>query len=61
MMNLEALSDTALLVCQTQIGGDAAEGLREDSDGAAMVISLGVARPLHRRHAAFYPVGTNPR
>src|SRR5262249_4620829 len=61
VMDLEALSDAAFVVRQAQIGRDAAEGLRQDGNGGAIVIALGVARPLRRGNAAFYPVGANAR
>jgi hypothetical protein len=60
-MYLETLSDTAIVVWETQIGRDAAEGLGEDGNHAAIVIALGVAGPLGRWNAALEPVGANGR
>ncbi len=60
-MNLETLSDTAIVVRETQIGRDAAEGLGEDGNRATIAVSLGTARPLGRGHVALEPVGANGR
>jgi hypothetical protein len=60
-MNFETLSDTSCVVAETQISRDAAERLREDGNRAAIVIAVGVARPLGRWHAPFKPVGANGR
>jgi len=60
-MNLETLSDTPYVVCETQIGRDAAERLRKNGNRAAIAIAAGVARSLGRWHAAFNPVGADGR
>jgi hypothetical protein len=60
-MNLEALSDTPIVVRQTQIGRDAAEGLGEDGNSTTVVIAARVARPLGRRYAALEPVRAKGR
>jgi hypothetical protein len=60
-MNFESLSDTALVARETQIGRDAAERLCQDGDRTGIIVAVGVARSLGRRHAALKPVGADGR